>query len=783
MLHTRCTRLCTRLCTTRTLHIQHRGPSRRGFGLARCRQSYPHAHAPISSRSFSNPYLFPYFLTPILSCLRPRPDAPYQTYLNRAGGRARVNPDPDWTLVTRVDRDPNAPWATSWDDFPPEILEAVASLQGGGGGFTPAGPKGGVFSRNNSTNTFPLRCCSSHAWGCIKKVKIVEEYLGSAIAVYDAVGWPHSHATEGAVCQLKRGLPPQVKSDILEVLKHDPRIKLGALRNYLVERKGVDPAHAKKIGTFLHNNRAVSSANELGVSSFGTVVTTTRPYDIHTVLSALGGDEDSPFCIGQTIDPDTGRLFILFSTLKMLMTAFVEQEMGYSNGIIMQDYTFKIFKEKLVMAVYSTVDILQNGKPIAFGPSTNEDATTSKQGALWIKSTLDGILMDIKNNSLPASWNATVKSTMYVEYSYWVSTAVSPTYHPGTGISDAADAIRNGICQALGVPEAEEEEEEEQYGIDPTTWKTCWAHIWRYIQKNKHKLKDSSDANVDLLYSDACYIHEANQPKLKKHLITKFVTKWRNKSEDVMVDYLEGDALKRNFSRCDGRPGNPTDTNTLERMNQHLKSEQFFNTVEGAGTVITRIATVATRLSRDLKPCAIAPEPTKKDWKKAQKMIEKGWVNLGFKHGDSYVFPSEQLIEDHIPKEQTLEQKKATIKTWAKEYSHMHKNPETYHKLVGGPTGMWDFDVLADMMFSFWILTPITDAHRQHQTLKDNGICFTCNCPRFNHYHYCKHSLAIGIHFGLTKVPLCFNANPVGKRKAPAGASLTKRSRALCVDN
>ena len=186
---------------------------------------------------------------------RPRPDAPYQTYLNRAGGRARVNPDPDWTLVTRVDRDPNAPWATSWDDFPPEILEAVASLQGGGGGFTPAGPKGGVFSRNNSTNTFPLRCCSSHAWGCIKKVKIVEEYLGSAIAVYDAVGWPHSHATEGAVCQLKRGLPPQVKSDILEVLKHDPRIKLGALRNYLVERKGVDPAHAKKIGTFLHNNR------------------------------------------------------------------------------------------------------------------------------------------------------------------------------------------------------------------------------------------------------------------------------------------------------------------------------------------------------------------------------------------------------------------------------------------------------------------------------------------------------------------------------------------------
>ena len=108
-----------------------------------------------------------------------------------------------------------------------------------------------------------------------------------------------------------------------------------------------------------------------------------------------------------------------------------------------------------------------------------------------------------------------------------------------------------------------------------------------------------------------------------------------------------------------------------------------------------------------------------------------------------------------------------------------HKNPSSYHKLTNGE---WDFAVLADMMFSFWLVTPVRADHRQRQALRDNGIAFTCNCPRFNHYHYCKHALAAGVHFGQVQVPLQFNTEPVGKRKAPAGASLTKRSRALSID-
>ena len=67
--------------------------------------------------------------------------------------------------------------------------------------------------------------------------------------------------------------------------------------------------------------------------------------------------------------------------------------------------------------------------------------------------------------------------------------------------------------------------------------------------------------------------------------------------------------------------------------------------------------------------------------------------------------------------------------------------------------------------------------------LRAKGIAYTCTCPRFQHYHFCKHSLAAGIHFRVTTVPLRFNANHVGKRKAPAGASLTKRSRCLEVDD
>ena len=134
----------------------------------------------------------------------------------------------------------------------------------------------------------------------------------------------------------------------------------------------------------------------------------------------------------------------------MLMMAFIEQEMGYSKGKLLQDYTFKIFKEKLVLSVYSTVDINQNGKCIAFGPSSHQDADASAHGALWIKQAIDGVVNDIRRGALPTAWTAAVKGEVMSKYAYIVSTAGdAPEYRPARGLSDAADAIKNGICRVI----------------------------------------------------------------------------------------------------------------------------------------------------------------------------------------------------------------------------------------------------------------------------------------------------------------------------------------------
>ena len=87
------------------------------------------------------------------------------------------------------------------------------------------------------------------------------------------------------------------------------------------------------------------------------------------------------------------------------------------------------------------------------------------------------------------------------------------------------------------------------------------------------------------------------------------------------------------------------------------------------------------------------------------------------------------------------------------------------------------------MLYSFWVLSPIPDSHPKAKILSDHGIKFTCSCPRFQHYHVCKHCLAWGIQFGGVKVPLRFSTVTAGKRKAAAGASLCKRSRCLVIDD
>ena len=95
---------------------------------------------------------------------------------------------------------------------------------------------------------------------------------------------------------------------------------------------------------------------------------------------------------------------------------------------------------------------------------------------------------------------------------------------------------------------------------------------------------------------------------------------------------------------------------------------------------------------------------------------------------------------------------------------------------------MGDLDLMMDMLMSFWTLTPIPSYHSKKEVLKAIGISYTCSCPQFRHYHVCKHVLAMGIYEGTFEMPTRFSTQPVGQRKAPAGATLSKRTHCMIID-
>lgn len=125
-------------------------------------------------------------------------------------------------------------------------------------------------------------------------------------------------------------------------------------------------------------------------------------------------------------------------------------------------------------------------------------------------------------------------------------------------------------------------------------------HGWRFVlpQLSK-KLNDASEARVDEAITDLTFIHESCNVDLREHQITKFIEKWEKRDEATLVDYLKNELLYRHFSRCDGKPGEPTDTCTLEGLNKHLKGDNYYNSVEGLGVVMERSRVVGFRLSRD----------------------------------------------------------------------------------------------------------------------------------------------------------------------------------------
>ena len=52
---------------------------------------------------------------------------------------------------------------------------------------------------------------------------------------------------------------------------------------------------------------------------------------------------------------------------------------------------------------------------------------------------------------------------------------------------------------------------------------------------------------------------------------------------------------------------------------------------------------------------------------------------------------------------------------------------------------------------------------------------YTCSCPQFQHYYFCKHAIGLALYRKEVTVPVQFSTEPAGRRKAPAGPKVTKR--------
>jgi len=705
--------------------------------------------------------------------------------MSKSGGNHKKNGDPNYTVVISVKHDPDkdGPMMDIWQKAPPAILAKIKELAGGGGGFTSAGPAAGVYSARAGTVTFVLKCMSAGAYECVKKVKIVCDLLSNTISLYDAVGWCHHHTGE---FKLKRGLPPAAKEDVKEILGLHPHIKPSKAVVQMVEQKGWPQQLKRQIITWINNNRQ-SAELGLGVSAYGTIHKLgSEDQSMNKMLGSPQATIHTPYVLGVWLNEAEQRCLVLYTSILGMMLGYECANSGYTQGLVLSDYTYKFFREKLSMMTIAVADIAQHGKLIAFGPSSHEDAPMTKKAGEWIYEHGNWLVEHIAKKELPEVWSPTLVNAVYEMYITKLDNirarspqGVLPLYTFGSVGTDCAQAISNGFIASPLIRSVAQLVEDPRGKIEVTTRRICWVHIIRTcIPTAASKLLDPSKENANLLYEHLALISCCTVSKLKLHMLRWFRKEWAiNK---LTMTYLENHVLKYPFSRCDGCVGDPNNTNIIERKHLDLQSENYFNTVEGAGTVCLRMPRLGERVFRNTSCMALVPEVSLKSWKKAQKMVSQGWENMGFKAKEKYIFPSEDLLQNHIPEDaDTVDKRRQHIKKWVTEYRAMMKNPTSYKKLTDGS---WNFELICDMLYSFWELEEIEAIHPRKKELTEAGICFYCTCPQFHHYHECKHSLALGIITKKTTIPTRFSAAAVGKRKAPAGAVVRKRSGALVVD-
>ena len=99
----------------------------------------------------------------------------------------------------------------------------------------------------------------------------METLYPRTLSVYVTSGTERCHLHTGTFLPT-RGLPPQLKADIVDVYRRSPRIKLSALLHCLFEPpKSWARTWRAQITHYHYNSRNRETTYLLGVSSFGTV--------------------------------------------------------------------------------------------------------------------------------------------------------------------------------------------------------------------------------------------------------------------------------------------------------------------------------------------------------------------------------------------------------------------------------------------------------------------------------------------------------------------------------
>jgi len=713
------------------------------------------------------------------------------------GGRKSLNGDPQWEKIcspiavpqANVDsmrslsfKDPIA-WAIG---ISPEVKDTLTKYEEGGGGWSLTCPVAGTVSKITGDIVWRLGCKCRNAFKCPAAAMLVFRKAAVTLHVEAAKGWLHKHT--GSVLTQK-GLPPNVKVVVEDIVSKNPGIKLKALKNQLWEVHHVSKADFDdKVSAYFYRgctSRRSSMDVSSGISSYGTVHAFADGNLLFDCIAKHTPGVNTSYLdvagvIGYYTDVPNNECYVLFSTARLLLDGFLQSCFGFSKGQLHVDFTFKLLQEQIPFFVSSVPDIGQHVHPVSMGPCTHQTAemvARMLKDQKVITERLVGMLAS--NEGWPTDWPFAARDAIYSAYATHVRGGLverGVLAHSNADLDDGAelyllDHVMADAADALG------HAARTVFGDDLFVL-MCWVHVWRAVKAKHHLLKTNTEQRQKELYSDILFIHNVTVRALVPIALKRFYAKWIAKDEKPMATYIEKEWGMRKWMRAFTAPGEPGDNNTLESLNRVLKTDSAFGKTTSLGLCLTSCITTVQRLSRDIKPFASldAPVVSKDQWVNGQKLYEKEHFKLVYKMGDASIVPSEALVAK-LPGT-TVADRRTNMHVWVKEYISMMKNPESYYK-VHGDNG-WDFDTLMDYMHSFYVVERIPVTHRHMTALAKVGVIYKCNCPQFMHYHVCKHVIGVALETG-TPAPAAFSTAIVGKRAAPAGAKLTKRAKCLSI--